>query len=136
MFKSILPSLMLLACASCGGSASPPATTCSRIDTFQCAPPDCYPTWAELEASAPHCGDPSGWRETRGSCDRYDLHLVHGVDYDRAYYYDKASGALVAAAGQTNTVAWCAAGAGGVPSAASCPTDGVTVDPCAADAGR
>jgi hypothetical protein len=71
-----------------------------------------------------------------GGCDGYDLYLVSGLDYRHVYYYDKATGALVAVANQDNAGQSCAAGIAGVASAASCPTDGPTTDPCAADAGQ
>jgi hypothetical protein len=134
VFKTILAPLMLFACASCGGSASSSGTTCAHIEPLQCTPPSCYTTWAALQASGAHCNDPSGWKETRGACDRYFLQFVSGVDYSYINYYDKASGAFVASADYANGN-FCAPGIEGVPSAASCPTDGATVDPCVADAG-
>ena len=127
---------MTAACASCGGSAKSGSQTCGPLDSIQCTAPSCYPTWAAVQASAPHCNDASGWKETLGACDGYDLYLVSGFDYRYVYYYDKTTGALVAVAEQTNAGQSCAAGSAGVPSAASCPTDGSTIDPCVADAGQ
>jgi hypothetical protein len=127
---------MMAACASCGGSAKTSGQTCSPLDSLQCTAPSCYPTWSAVQASTPHCNDASGWNETLGACDGYDLYIVSGVDYGYVYYYDKATGALVAVAAQTNSGQSCAAGTAGVPSAASCPTDGPTTDPCAVAAGQ
>jgi hypothetical protein len=133
--KTIL-AVSLIACASCSGSAGSKATTCEPISTLQCNPPGCYPTWADVQASTPHCNDASGFRESLGACDGYFLYLVSGVDFGNVYYYDKTSGALVAAQGSANFGPWCAAGAGSVPpSATVCPTDMNIVDPCMVDAG-
>lgn len=121
--------------ASCGGSAKSSGQTCGALDSIQCTAPSCYPTWAAVQASTPHCNDASGWKETLGACDGYELYIVSGADYRYVYYYDKATGALVAVAVQADAGQSCAAGSAGVPSAASCPTDGATTDPCAVDAG-
>jgi hypothetical protein len=126
---------MMAVSASCGGATSS-GQTCAPVDGIQCTAPSCYLTWAAVQASTPHCNDASGWKETLGACDGYDLYIVSGVDYGYVYYYDKATGALVAVAAQTNAGPSCFAGSAGVPSTASCPTDGSTTDPCAVAAGQ
>ena len=128
MQRAILVAATMAACAACGGSAKSSDQSCAQLDSVQCTAPSCYPTWAAVQASTPHCNDASGWKETLSACDGYDLYVVSGVDYKSVYYYDKATGALVAVANQSNAGQSCAAGSAGVPSAADCPTDGPTTD--------
>ena len=70
--RALLLAAMMAAGASCGGSAKSSGQTCGALDSIQCTAPSCYPTWAAVQASTPHCNDASGWKETLGACDGYE----------------------------------------------------------------
>ena len=75
----------------------------------------CVPTWEEASGRTAVCAIPA-YALLRADCGGYHVLAVHAVDASRSYYYDAASGTLVAivsANGSTGTTTCIAGPAGG-----------------------
>lgn len=96
---------------ACGQSI---AERCALVDA-------CVPTWAEASVGTAVCALPA-YALLRADCGGYHVLAVHAIDASVSYYYDAASGTLVAivnANGSTGTTT-CVAG----------PAEGFTLPTC------
>jgi len=115
--------VMLAAAGGAGCDGSPKTLRCTSTVDAYCAMYGCVRTWDEAQSDRSFCSEVSASSEPRrADCGPYHVVSVGIPDANGTYYYDGASGMLVAivvASGFTNST-MCDAG----------PTGGFTVPTC------
>jgi hypothetical protein len=106
----------LAAAAPHAGCDKSRTLACGQSIADRCALVDaCVPTWAEASVGTAVCALPA-YALLRADCGGYHVLAVHAIDASVSYYYDAASGTLVAivnANGSTGTTTCVAGPAGG-----------------------
>jgi hypothetical protein len=87
--------LLAVAGAALGCKSSVPA--CTTAATAQDVCPTCDSTWSGVEHDHGYCTPPGGGVVVAGDCAGYHALVFGGVDGGAIYFYDPATGGLIAA---------------------------------------
>jgi hypothetical protein len=131
----VLGVAIVLAACSSGDPAMVDGVRCQAPDLTACQAPRCYATWAEVQANRICPGRRAIYIEAWLDCAGYSVRDEMGADDESDYYYDKASGALVAVVSNINGLETCATQFHGLTGPRTCMANTTVIDPCARDAG-
>jgi len=101
----------------CGGRGrrSPPTGCARSVEEFCSLPVHCPPTWDEVQAGMLVCSISADGRDERyeiSDCGNYHRLIYRGID-NVSFYFDAASGQLVAVTASPYTAGECYAGPDG-----------------------